>query len=156
MLKPPVERLYLEDLHVGRRWTSAPHRLDAEQIKRFAAEYDPQPFHLSDEGAANSMFGTLAASGWHTMALTMRMLVDSVPLAGGLIGASTEVAWPRPTRPGMTLQVFSEIVEMKPSRSKPDMSMVTMRSETRDQHGTLLLIFTARMPVYKRPLAQQP
>ena len=78
MLKPPVERLYLEDLNVGQRWTSAPHHLDAEQIKRFAAEYDPQPFHLSDEGAANSMFGTLAASGWHTMALTMRMLVDSV------------------------------------------------------------------------------
>lgn len=156
MLKPPAERLYLEDLHVGQRWTSAPHPLDADQIKRFAAEYDPQPFHLSDEGAANSMFGTLAASGWHTMALTMRMLVDSVPLAGGLIGASTEVAWPRPTRPGMTLQVFSEVVEMKPSRSKPDMSMVTMRSETRDQDGNVLLIFTARMPVYKRLRGQQP
>lgn len=156
MLKPLVERLYLEDLNVGQRWTSAPHHLDAEQITRFAAEYDPQPFHLSDEGAANSMFGTLAASGWHTMALTMRMLVDSVPLAGGLIGASTEVAWPRPTRPGMTLQVFSEIAEMKPSRSKPDMSMVTMRSETRDQNGDVLLIFTARMPVYKRVRTQQP
>ena len=156
MLKPPVERLYLEDLNVGQRWTSAPHHLDAEQIKRFAADYDPQPFHLSDEGAANSMFGTLAASGWHTMALTMRMLVDSVPLAGGLIGARTEVAWPRPTRPGMTLQVFSEITEMKPSRSKPDMSMVTMRSETRDQNGDVLLIFTARMPVYKRVRTQQP
>jgi len=118
-----------------------------------AAEYDPQPFHLSDEGAANTMFGTLAASGWHTMALTMRMLVDSVPLADGLIGASTEVAWPRPTRPGMTLQVFSEITDIRPSRSKPDMAMVTMRSETRDEKGDVLLIFTARMPVSKRARA---
>jgi acyl dehydratase len=150
MLKPRAERLYLEDLHVGQRWTSAPHKIDAEQIKRFAAEYDPQPFHLSDEGAAGTMFGSLAASGWHTMALTMRMLVESVPLADGLIGASTEVAWPRPTRPGMILQAFSEIVDIKPSRSKPDMAIVTQRSETRDQDGNVVLIFTARMPVYKR------
>src|SRR3954463_12519202 len=144
MLKPTVEQLYLEDLHVGHRWTSAPHHLDAEQIKCFATEYDPQPFHLSDEGAANTMFGTLAASGWHTMALTMRLLVESVPLADGLIGASTEVAWPRPTRPGMTLQVHSEIVDIKPSRSKPDMAIVTIRSETRSEEGNVLQIFTAR------------
>jgi acyl dehydratase len=156
MLKPPGERLYLEDLHVGQRFTSAPHKLDSKQIKRFAAEYDPQPFHLSDEGAANSMFGSLAASGWHTMALTMRMLVESVPLADGLIGASTEVAWPRPTRPGMTLQVFSEIIDITPSRSKPDMAIVTMRSETRDENGEVVLIFSARMPVYKRTRRQQP
>ena len=102
------------------------------------------------------MFGTLAASGWHTMALTMRMLVDSVPLGDGLIGASTEVAWPRPTRPGMTLQVFSEIADIKPSKSKPDMAIVTLRSETRDEDGEVLLIFTARMPVYKRVRAEQP
>lgn len=156
MLKPPAERLYLEDLHVGQRFTSAPHPLDSEQIKRFAADYDPQPFHLSDAGAANSMFGSLAASGWHTMALTMRMLVESVPLADGLIGASTEVAWPRPTRPGMTLQVFSEIANIKQSRSKPGMAIVTLRSETRDENGEVLLIFTARMPVYKRMRGKQP
>jgi acyl dehydratase len=156
MFKPRGERLYLEDLQVGQRFTSAPHFLDADQIKRFAAEYDPQPFHLSDEGAAGTMFGTLAASGWHTMALTMRMLVDSVPLADGLIGASTEVAWPRPTRPEMTLRVFSEIADIKPSKSKPDMGIVTLRSETRDENGEVLLIFTARMPVYKRARAGQP
>lgn len=156
MLNPGAERLYLDDLQVGLRFTSAPHFLEADQIKRFAADYDPQPFHLSDEGAAGTMFGTLAASGWHTMALTMRMLVDSVPLADGLIGASTEVAWPRPTRPGMTLQVFSEIADIKPSKSKPDMAIVTLRSETRDEDGEVLLIFTARMPVYKRVRAEQP
>ena len=96
------------------------------------------------------MFETLAASGWHTMALTMRLLVESVPLADGLIGASTEVSWPRPTRPGMVLQVFSEIADIRPSRSKPDMAIVTLRSETRDQDGQVLQVFVARMPVYRR------
>jgi acyl dehydratase len=143
-------RLWLEDLSVGQRFTSATHALDAAQIKRFAADYDPQPFHLSDEGARGSIFQTLAASGWHTMALTMRLLVDSVPLADGLIGASTEVTWPRPTRPDSVLQVFSEITDIAPSRSKPNMAIVTMRAETRDQNGDLLQIFTARMPVFKR------
>ena len=142
--------LYLEDLHVGQSFVSRTHALDAEQIKRFAADYDPQPFHLSDEGAKGTMFETLAASGWHTMALTMRLLVESVPLADGLIGASTEVSWPRPTRPGMVLQVFSEIAEIRPSKSKPDMAIVTLRSETRDQDGNVVLVFVARMPVYRR------
>ncbi|HWJ38123.1 MAG TPA: MaoC family dehydratase [Sphingomicrobium sp.] len=142
--------LYLEDLHVGQSFVSRTRALDAEQIKRFAADYDPQPFHLSDQGAKGTMFETLAASGWHTMALTMRLLVESVPLADGLIGASTEVSWPRPTRPGMVLQVFSEIADIRPSKSKPDMAIVTLRSETRDQDGKVVLVFVARMPVYRR------
>jgi len=129
--------------------------LDTEQIKRFAAEFDPQPFHLDEEAAKASMFGALAASGWHTMAITMRLLVESVPLADGVIGASTEVAWPRPTRPGMALQVFSEVVDIKPSHSKPDMAIVTMRSETRDQDGEVLQVFTAKMPVFKRERAHR-
>ena len=144
------DRLYLEDLHVGQRFTSAPHKLDAEQIKRFAAEYDPQPFHLDEEAAKASLFGGLAASGWHTAAMTMRMLVDSVPLADGLIGAELQLAWPKPTRPGMTLQLFSEVVDIRPSRSKPDMAIVTMRNETRDQDGEVLQAFTVKMPVFKR------
>lgn len=151
MLKTRAVRLYLEDLYVGQRFTSAPHLIDADQIRKFAAEFDPQPFHLSEEGATGSLFGSLAASGWHTAALTMRMLVESVPLAEGLIGAELQLAWPRPTRPGMKLQVFSEVVEIAPSRSKPNMAIVTMRSETRDQDGDVLQIFTVKMPVFKRP-----
>jgi acyl dehydratase len=151
MLKPVTERLYLEDLSVGRRFISAPQRIDADQIKAFAAEFDPQPFHLYEDAGKRSLFGGLAASGWHTMAITMRLLVESVPLADGLIGASTEVSWPKPTRPGMALQVFSEITDIRPSQSKPDMAIVTLRSETRDQLGETVLIFTARMPVFKRP-----
>ena len=125
------EALYLEDLYVGQRFTSAPH-------------------HLDEEAAKASLFGGLAASGWHTAAMTMRMLVDSVPLADGLVGAELQLAWPKPTRPGMTLQVYGEVVDIKPSRSKPDMAIVTMRNETRDQDGEVLQVFTVKMPVFKR------
>ena len=145
-----TDRLYLEDLHVGQRFQSRPHTIDVAQIKAFAAEFDPQPFHLDEEAAERSLFKGLAASGWHTAALTMRMLVEAMPLADGLVGAELQLAWPKPTRPGMTLQVFSEIVDIKPSRSKPDMAIITARSETRDQDGEVLQVFSVKMPVFKR------
>lgn len=148
--KPPSGLLYLEDLYVGQRFSSAPHLLDAEQIKKFAAEFDPQPFHLDEEAAQDSLFGSLAASGWHTAALTMRMLVESVPLAGGLIGAELQLAWPKPTRPGMTLRVVGEVTDIKPSRSKPDMAIVTMHNQTLDENDDALQVFTVKMPVFKR------
>ena len=151
MHEPSSSKLYLEDLHICQRFTSAPHLLDAEQIKVFAREFDPQPFHLSEEGAVGTLFGSLAASGWHTAALTMRMLVDTVPLADGLVGAELQLGWPKPTRPGMTLHVESEIVDITRSRSKPHMAMVTMRNETRDQDGEAVQIFTVKMPVFERP-----
>jgi acyl dehydratase len=151
MSQSQPKRLYLDDLHVGQRFSSDRHRIDADQIKRFAAEFDPQPFHLDEEAARDSLFGGLAASGWHTAALTMRMLVEAVPLADGLIGAELDLAWPKPTRPGMTLQLFTEIVDIRPSRSKPNMAMVTARNETRDQDGDVLQVFTVKMPVFKRP-----
>src|SRR5712671_2033589 len=106
--------LYLDDLLVGQRFTSATHAIDEVQIKSFAREYDPQPFHLDDAAATKSLFGGLVASGWHTAAVTMRLLVESgLPIAGGIVGASGEVSWPRPTRPGDVLTVVSEIVEVK-------------------------------------------
>ena len=145
------DRLYLDDLSVGQTFASQPHLVDTAQIKRFAAEFDPQPFHLDEAAAENSLFKGLAASGWHTAALTMRMLVESVPLEDGLVGAELSISWPKPTRPGMALQVFSEIVDITPSRSRPNMAMVTMRNETRDQQGNVLQIFTVKMPVFKRP-----
>jgi acyl dehydratase len=145
------DRLYLDDLYVGKSFTSEPHQLDEEQIQRFAREFDPQPFHLSDEGAAGTLFGTLAASGWHTAAITMRLLTESVPLADGLIGMELQLAWPRPTRPGMAVHVVSEILEITPSRSKPNMGIVTMRSETRNQDGTTVQRLTVKMAVFRRP-----
>ena len=150
MLKPS-EQLYLEDLHAGQRFESGPHELSVEQIKRFATEFDPQPFHTDEEAAKDSFFGSLAASGWHTAAITMRLLTESVPIAGGLIGARTEVTWPRPTWPGSTLRVFSEIESVTPSRSKPDRGIVVMFSETRDQDAEVVQTLRVTMIAFKRP-----
>ena len=153
MPHPSRDRLYLEDIFVGQRFTSATHLVDEAEIKRFAGEWDPQPFHLSEESGKASVFKSLAASGWHTMAITMRLFVESVPLGDGVIGAGAEVNWPTPTRPGMILQVFSEFTDIRPSRSKPDMAIVTMRGETRNQHGEVVQVTVAKLVVYKRPLA---
>ncbi len=140
----PDKLLYLEDLYIGQRFISEPRTVSAEQIKQFAAEFDPQPFHLDEVAAAKSVFGGLAASGWHTAAMTMRMLVECRPIAGGLVGAGVEVSWPRPTRPGDTLHVVSEIMEITPSRSKPDRGIVTLRSETRNQNDEVVQITTSK------------
>ncbi len=143
--------LYLEDLSVGDRFTSEGHEIDAEQIKAFAALFDPQPFHLDEEAAKSTFFGGLAASGWHTAAITMRLLVTSgIPLADGIIGSGGQLSWPRPTRPGDVLRVESEVVEIVPSRSKPDRGMVSMRCETRNQRGEVLQHFLPRLVVMRR------
>ncbi|HLI13705.1 MAG TPA: MaoC family dehydratase [Alphaproteobacteria bacterium] len=145
------DRFYLEDLRVGQRFASGTHALDEAQIKAFAAQFDPQPFHLDDVAARGSLFGGLAASGWHLAALTMRLLADGgLPLAGGIIGAGGEIAWPKPTRPGDILRVESEILEIRPSRSRPDRGMVTVRSETRNQHGELLQSLVSKLVVPRR------
>jgi acyl dehydratase len=143
--------LYLDDLQVGQRFTTASQTITAADIKAFAAQYDPQPFHLSEEGAKQSMFGSLAASGWHTAAVTMRLLVETGPrLAGGVIGASGEVKWPRPTRPGDTLHVTSEVLAVTPSRSHPERGIATLRSETRNQDAEVVQLTTANLVVQRR------
>jgi acyl dehydratase len=143
--------LFLEDLHVGQRFESRSFPLDAEQIKRFASEFDPQPFHLDEAAAKESFFGSLAASGWHTAAITMRLLTESVPVAGGLIGAKTEVTWPKPTWPGDTLHVESEILSITPSQSKPDRGIIVMFSRTLDQNGDAVQTLRVTMLGFKRP-----
>lgn len=147
-----MAKLYLDDLAVGQRFTSASHRIDAEQIKAFASRFDPQPFHLDEDLAARSFFKGLAASGWHTASLTMRLLVEGgLPIEGGIIGAGVELAWPRPTRPGDVLTVTSEILAITPSRSRPDRGMVKVRSETLNQDGTALQVMTSTVVVLRRP-----
>jgi acyl dehydratase len=144
--------LYLDDLAVGQRFTSGTHQLDAAQIVAFARQFDPQPFHLDDAAARGTMFGGLAASGWHTAAITMRLTVEGgLPLAGGFIGVGGEIGWPTPARPGDVLRVHSEIVEVRPSRSKPDRGIVTFRSETRTQRGDVVQVFTGTLIVPRRP-----
>jgi acyl dehydratase len=143
--------LYLEDLHVGQRFTSGSYYMDEGRMKAFATEFDPQPFHLDDAAAQRSIFRGLAASGWHTAAATMRLLVESLPFASGMIGLGGEIAWPKPTRPGDTLRVESEIVEVAPSRSKPNQGVVIVRSTTLNQDGDHVQAFTAKILVFKRP-----
>jgi acyl dehydratase len=146
-----MDKFYLEDLEVGQRFTSPTLTVTEDEIKAFAAQYDPQPFHLDDSAARNTLFGGLAASGWHTAAMTMRMLVDGAPLAGGIIGGGGEIAWPRPTRPGDVLHVEGEVVEIIPSRSKPDRGMVLMRSRTLNQNGEEVQVTTMKLVVPRRP-----
>jgi acyl dehydratase len=142
--------LYLDDLQVGQAFVSAVHVVDEGQIKAFARQFDPQPFHLDDEAAKSTIFAGLAASGWHTAAITMKLLVESVPLAGGIIGGGSEISWPRPARPGDALRVESKVTEITPSRSRPDRGMVVMRSETLNQRGEAVQILTAKLVVVRR------
>src|ERR1700730_13444880 len=113
--------LYLEDLAVGQTFRSATVTVDPVRLHSFAAEFDPQPFHTDETAAAASFFGGLVASGWHTAALTMRLLVQSeLRVVGGLIGAGIEeVRWPRPVRPGDTLHVVLEVLEVRLLKSRP-------------------------------------
>ncbi len=146
--------LYLDDLAVGDQFKSGEHTMDEAQIKAFAAQFDPQPFHLDDAAAQATLFGGLAASGWHTAAVTMRLQVTSgLPVAGGIIGAGGELSWPQPTRATDVLHVVSEVVQIQPSKSKPDRGMVTVRSETRNQHGDVLQLSTVRIVVPRKPAA---
>lgn len=147
-----MAELYLEDFTVGQRFVSATHRIDADQIKAFASRFDPQPFHSDEVAAQTSFFKGLAASGWHTAAITMSLLVKSdMPIAGGLIGAGGEISWPRPTRPGDVLQVESEILAVTPSRSRPERGTITVKSETRNQNGEVVQVLTSKMLVWRRP-----
>ena len=143
--------LYLDDLSVGDRFTSGEHALDAAQIDAFAAQFDPQPFHTDPDAAEATFFRGLAASGWHTAALTMKLLVESgLPLADGVIGSGGELHWPQPTRPDDVLHVEAEILEIVPSRSKPGRAMVQARCETKNQRGEVLQRFTPKLVVVAR------
>lgn len=146
------ERLYLDDLRVGQRFVSQSRTIDAAEIKRFASEFDPQPFHLDEQAAESSPFGGLVASGWHTAAVTMRLLVEGgAPIAGGIVGVGGEIAWLKPTRPGDVLQIHSEVTDIRPSQSRSDRGVVTIRSETRNQRNETVQVFVARLIVPRRP-----
>ena len=144
---------FFEDLKKGERFKSATYEVSEEQIIAFAREFDPQPFHLDAIVARQTMFKDLIASGWHTAAITMHLMVGGVPLAGGIIGAGGEINWPKPTRPGDVLHVESEIVEVTPSRSRPDRGTVTVRSETLNQRGETVQVLTAKLIVPRRAAA---
>jgi acyl dehydratase len=148
---------YLDDLRVGQRFTSETHALDADQVIAFASQFDPQPFHLDAAAAKGMFFGGLVASGWHTAAVTMKLMVQGgVPIAGGLIGAGGDISWPRATLPDDVLRVESEVLEIKPSRSRPDRGMVKVRIETRNQRDEVVQVLEARLVVHRRPTTSPP
>jgi acyl dehydratase len=144
---------YLEDFSVGQQFRTGTIAVTSEQIKAFASQFDPQPFHLDEEAAAASFFGGLVASGWHTAGLTMRMIVESqIKVAGGLIGVGAEeLKWPRPVRPGDTLYTVSEVLEVRPSKSRSDIGIVKLRTTTLNQGDEPVMILVTSLVVPRRP-----
>ena len=147
-----MTKLYFEDFFVGQHFRSGTTTVGADDIKAFAAAFDPQPFHMDEHQAAATFFRGLAASGWHTAALTMRLLVQSgLPIAGGLIGAGVdELRWPRPVRPGDVLHLEAEILECRPSGSRPDQGWVKARVTTRNQDEAVVQTMTPTLMVPRR------
>ena len=144
--------VWLEDFAAGQVREFGNYVVTAEEIIDFAQRYDPQPFHTDPATARDSFFGELVASGWHTAAITMRLLADgALPLAGGAIGAGGEIRWPAPTRPGDALTAESVIEEVTPSRSRPDRGMVRVRTETRNQKGEVVQVLVTKVLAFRRP-----
>ncbi|MFJ5769339.1 MaoC family dehydratase [Psychrobacillus sp. NPDC093180] len=144
------QALYLEDLKVGDTFISEKYTLSADKIKSYAREFDPQVFHCDEELAENTFFNGLAASGWHTASITMKLLTESLPFAQGVIGAGGEINWPRPTRPTDVLYVKSTIKEIKPSKSKPNQAIVVVESETLNQHNEVCQHLQAKLLSFKK------
>jgi acyl dehydratase len=147
-----VNAHYLEDFAVGQTFGSGSLRVDVQQIQAFAAQFDPQPFHLDEKSARGTFFGGLVASGWHTAALTMRLLVDSeLKPAGGLIGAGLdELNWPRAVRPGDVLHLKIEIIGVRPSKSRPTQGFIKVRTTTLNQHDEPVQVFVGNLLVIAR------
>jgi len=143
---------YLEDFEPGQKFASRRLAVEAARIKSFATEFDPQPFHLDENSARDSFFKGLAASGWHTAAMTMRLLVDSeLEPAGGIIGAGfDEMRWPRPVRPGDELHVESEVLEVRPSTSRPEQGVIKVRTTTLNQNNEPVQMFVGNLTVLRR------
>jgi len=146
---------YLEDFAVGQVFESGRLRVDKDQIFAFARQFDPQPFHLDEAAARQSPFRGLAASGWHTAGLTMRLLVDGeFKPAGGVLGLGfDELNWPRAVRPGDELHVKSEVLDVRPSQSRPDRGTIKVRSTTYNQNGEAVQVMTGNLLVPRRPIA---
>ncbi len=143
---------YLEDFAAGQKFGSGRLRVEKERIKTFAAEFDPQPFHLDEDAARDTIFRGLAASGWHTAALTMRLLVESeLKPAGGIVGAGLdEFRWPLPVRPGDELHVESEVLEVRPSKSRPNQGLIKVRTTTLNQDGEAVQVYVGNLVVPRR------
>jgi acyl dehydratase len=149
-----MSALYLEDFEPGQVFESGPRAITAEDIVRFASEFDPQPFHLDPEAAERTFFHGLSASGWHTAALAMRLLVESLPVAGGVVGAGVEgLEWNAPVRPGDRLKLRCQVVEVIPSRSRPDRGIVRFLHEVLNQDGVVVMTQRPKLVAPRRQAA---
>jgi acyl dehydratase len=143
--------LYLEDIKLGDRFISREYKMTLEEIKQFAHAYDPQIFHTDeDQAKEHPIFQGIAASGWHTSAVTMRLWTECFPVAYGLIGSESSIRWPRPTRPDDNIHVEVEIVAITPSKTKTDRAIVTYITQTLNQNNDVLLISTTKIVVFKK------
>ena len=146
-----MSQRYFEDLKAGDRFKSGTYKVTEEQIVSFAREFDPQPFHLDPAVACQTMFKGLIASGWHTAAITMRLFVQTLNFAEGAIGLGVdELRWPNAVRPGDVLQVETEIVDLRESRSKPSHGIVRIRNVTTNQRGEVVQTMFASALVLRR------
>ena len=147
--------LYFEDLQVGLKRSFGRYEVTLDEVLEFARKYDPQPFHLSDEAAAETHFGRLAASGWHTCAMTMSMNVEAMkdnPSAGLGAAGVDELRWLKPVYPGDTLRCETEVVEVRPSNSRPDIGSIRSQTTTFNQHDEPVMRFTAIVLMRRRPV----
>ncbi len=144
--------LYLEDINIGDRFVSRDYEMTLQEIKQFAGQYDPQPFHLDEQAAEqHPVFKGLAASGWHTAAVCMRLGTESIPVAGGLVGTEVNLRWPSPTRVGDKIHIEAEITAIVPSKSKNDRAMVSHHTQVLNQHGNVVMTLDTKMVVFKKP-----
>src|SRR5271170_2216530 len=143
---------YLEDFAVGQTFSSGRLRIDGQRALAFAAEFDPQPFHLDGAAARGSIFGELTASGWHTAAMTIRLLVETeLKPAGGLVRAGLdECRWPRPVHPGDELRIECEVIEVRPSKSRPQQGLIKLRTATLNQDDDVVLLHVVNLVVLRR------
>jgi len=146
---------YFEDLKAGDKFNTADHEMTAEEIIAFGRKFDPQPFHTDPAAAGNTLFGRLVASGWHTAAVSMRLMVlGEMDLDGGVIGQGMEsLRWPRPVLPGDRLRVVTEIVELRAAPARPDRGLVKLRCRTCNQDGKVVQDMTATLLVARRPIS---
>jgi acyl dehydratase len=136
-----ASELYFEDLHAGLKFNSLRnYKVTAEEIKEFAERYDPQPFHIDEAAGESSFFKGLAASGWLTAAIVMRLRVESIKIAGGMIGAGVdEIRWTQPVRPGDSLRTEAEILSVRPSSSRPAYGVVKSRTMVYNQRDEVVM-----------------
>ena len=149
---PVSAMLYFEDLKLGDRYTTPERTVTAAEIIAFAQQYDPQPFHTDPAAAKASLFGQLVASGWHTAAISMDLMVrGTMGLDGGVIGQGVDgLRWARPVLPGDTLRVVMEVTELNPEPSRTGRGKIKLLCRTLNQHGRVVQEMTARLLVSRR------